>query len=381
METGGPSANPARQPTDWRFWKLPLEPRGQGLRPVRPKILWRIKPASRGKGAAFCLLLTAFCVLLTPRALAPRPPAQSQVTPNPGERQSKNETPLPGDWAPELLDAILSSPNTEARDALYCSAFAAGPSVVPQLAAALEDDRTAEFAAQALAFIGGEKAIQILSRLQEDKRDLNLRRFYYGALAEFDAPQTTDTLFEVINKSDAEPDRTVTETAILALSVRSDPKLLSRLREAESKVQDVVIHDDLENALAIIGERVRYLGSSPGKKVGGSVEAAVRTYFLPALEMSPPSEAPARPTGAAPPAKSPPSRQAPKPRVSVEIRHLTFSPDKARALVRVTFEDSSAIAEYDLVLQKRAGDWTVASVWLGAEAEKPPRPKTTAPKP
>jgi hypothetical protein len=55
----------------------------------------------------------------------------------------------------------------------------------------------------------------------------------------------------------------------------------------------------------------------------------------------------------------------------VEIQNLTFSPDRQRALAAVTFEDPSAVARYDFVLQKRLGNWVVASVWLGAETEKP----------
>lgn len=337
---------------------------------------------SRFLFVAFCLTLTASCPLLAARALAQQPPAQSQPTPNRGEGQSNEEAPLPGDWAPELLDGILSSPNQEAQDALYRAAFAAGPSLVPQLTAALADDRTAEFAAQTLAFVGGEKAVEVLWKLQEDKRDLNLRRFYYGALGEFDSPEANDTLFDVINRSDAEPDRSVTEAAILALTVWSDPKLLPRLREAESKVQDVVIRDDLENALAVIEGRIKYLNSPEGKKAGGSVDAAVHTYFIAGLEPPPPADAPPKSQSKTQPAKPSSPREAPKPPVSVEVRHLTLSPDKTRALARVTFEVPSAVAEYDMVLQKRAGDWTVSSVWLESEAEKaePISPKPPTPK-
>jgi hypothetical protein len=54
----------------------------------------------------------------------------------------------------------------------------------------------------------------------------------------------------------------------------------------------------------------------------------------------------------------------------VEVRSVTFSPDKNRALARVVFEDPTAVAYYDFVLQKRLGDWTLASVWLGPEVEK-----------
>jgi hypothetical protein len=258
------------------------------------------------------------------------------------------------------LDGILSAPNAEAADSLFRAAFAAGRGLVPQLAEALKDDRTAEYAAQSLAFIGGEEALQILWKLQEDKRDLNLRRFYYGALAEYDADQATQTLFDVIKKSDSEPDRTVTEAAILALTVRTDPKLADLIHQAEKKVNDVVIRDDLENALDVIQIRSKYLATPEGKKAGGSIDAAVRTYFVPALQPPPVS-----------PSDAEPHRTPPKPEVKVEIQNLTFSPDRQRALAAVTFEDPSAVARYDLVLQKRLGNWAVVSVWLGAETEKP----------
>ena len=68
---------------------------------------------------------------------------------------------------------------------------------------------------------------------------------------------------------------------------------------------------------------------------------------------------------------------APKPLVDVHILNVTLSPDQTRALARVTFEDPSATAYYDIVLQKRYGDWYVASVWLGAEVEK----QSVTPKP
>ena len=63
-----------------------------------------------------------------------------------------------------------------------------------------------------------------------------------------------------------------------------------------------------------------------------------------------------------------------KPPVSVEVWNLTFSPDQSRALARVIFEDPSAVANYDMVLQKQAGNWTVVSVWLGSETPKPVAP-------
>ena len=313
------------------------------------------------------LLLTACCLLLAALSIAqqqqrpPTPPGnvpQAQAAENEGDEQGP--APLPSDWAAELLDGILSAPNAEAADSLFRAAFAAGRGIVPQLAVALKDDRTAEYAAQSLAFIGGEEALQILWKLQEDKRDLNLRRFYYGALAEYDADPATQTLFEVINKSDAEPDRTVTEAAILALTVRTDPKLPDLIRQAEKKLNDVVIRDDLENASDVIQIRSKYLATPEGKKAGGSIDAAVRTYFLPALQPPPPSPLDAE------------SHRAPgKPEVKVEIQNLTFSPDRQRALAAVTLEDPSAVARYDLVLQKRFGNWAVVSVWLGAETEKP----------
>jgi len=317
--------------------------------------------------AAQTLLIVVCCHFLVTRCAAQQqrptsPPGnvpQTQQAPE-NEGGGEDAAPLPGDWAAQLLDGILSSPNAEAADSLFRAAFAAGPGIVPQLAAAIKDDRTAEYAAQSLAFIGGEQAIQILWKLQEDKRDLNLRRFYYGALAEYDSDQATHALFEVINKSDAEPDRTVTEAAILALTVRTDPKLPDMIHQAEKKLNDVVIRDDLENALDVIQIRSKYLATPEGKKAGGSIDAAVRTYFLPALQPPPPS-----------PADAEAHRAPAKPEVKVEIQNLTFSPDRQRALAAVTFEDPSAVAKYDLVLQKRLGDWGVVSVWLGGEAEKP----------
>jgi hypothetical protein len=316
---------------------------------------------------ACCLPPSAFCLAQQPAAPKPTDnPAASNVLPE------QEEAPLPGDWAPELLDAILSSPNAEAHEALYRAAFAAGPAIVPQLAAGLKDDRTAEFAAQTLAFLGGERALEILWKAVSDPRDLNLRRFYYGALGEFDSPQAIETLFQVIGRSDAEPDRTVTEAAVLALTIRSDLKLLPRIREAEAKIHDVVIRDDLDNALEVIERRAKYLASPEGKKAGGSVQEAVRTYFIPALEpLSPPNPAKPAPqsTGRAPE----------KPQVKVEVQTLTLSPDKTRALARVVFEDPSAVAQYDIVLQKRYGDWTIASVWLGSETEKPAPPPARLP--
>jgi len=322
------------------------------------------------------LLLMACCFLVATRGLAqqssqPAPKEKNPASQTPDTDSAEQaEAPIPGDWAPELLDGILSAPNAQAADSLFRAAFAAGPSIIPQLAEAIKDDRTAEFAAQSLAFLGGDPAMQVLWKLQDDKRDLNLRRFYYGALAEYDNDKATQTLFQVINKSDAEPDRTVTEAAILALTVRTEANLTDLIHQAEKKVTDVVIRDDLENALDVIRIRSKYLATPEGKKAGGSVDAAVRTYFIPALLPPPPS-----PSDVA--AHRPPA----KPEVKLEIENLTFSPDQQRALAAVTLEDPSAVAKYDLVLQKRLGNWEVVSVWLGAETEKPAPSPAPADKP
>ena len=329
-----------------------------------------------------------------PRARPPVPEEPKPAeTPKPGTPD--DEAALPGDWAPALLYRMISSPNEDARNALLNAAFAAGSSIVPQLEAALKDDRTAEFAAQALAYLGGPKAFELLTSLVSDPRDLDLRRFYYGALAEFQVPQASDLLLNAINRADAEPDRTVTEAAILALTVRSDAGLLPALRQAESNTQDPVIRGDLDNAMDVIRERARYLASPRGRNLEGSLQQAVRTYFMPALEEAG-IEPPTRPAAAKSTSDKVPDRTLPghashtrdtnrrpagqtgvpprheqKPAFKVEIRSLTFSPDKNRALARVSFEDSSAVAYYDMVLQRRAGNWELASVWLGPEVEKP----------
>ncbi len=296
-------------------------------------------------------------VLLVVAFLAASLAAQDEQPPDEANPIEEQEAAVrPADWAPQLLFEILSSSNPQASDALFRAAFAAGPEIVPQLTEALKDDRTAEFAAQSLAYIGGQDAIQILWKYVTDPRDLNLRRFYYGALAEFEAPEAAQTLLEVVKRGDEEPDRTVTEAAIIALTVRSGPKILPQLREAHEKTGDVVIRLDLENAIDVIEARARLLATPEGQKLGGSVDAAVRKYFLPAFHP--------------PPAPSGGVRPAPLP-AKIRIDHLTLSPDQNRALARVIFEDPSAEAHYDMVLQKRYGNWTLASVWLGAETEKP----------
>lgn len=318
------------------------------------------------------MLLFASCCFVLPLSVLAQ--QSKPAEPGPPATQGDEDAIIPGDWAPELLDAILSSPNQDAHDALMNATFAAGPAVIPQLEAALKDDRTAEFAAQSLAYIGGSRALNILEKLVADPRDLNLRRFSYGALGEFQTPQATQILLDVIARSDAEPDRTVTEAAIVALTVRTDESLLPALKQVQSKVKDIVIHDDLDNAMEVIQSRGKYLASPEGKNSGDSVDQAVRTYFSPALE---PQTNPSQPTQhsvkdpktgkmtVAPPVQT-------RPLVSVEVQTLTFSPDKTRALAYVVFEDPTAVANYDMVLQKEFGAWKIVSVWLGAEKEKPP---------
>src|SRR5438093_439316 len=92
----------------------------------------------------------------------------------------------------------------------------------------------------------------------------------------------------------AEPDRTVTEAAIIALTVRSEASLLTELRQLRSKIKDVVLRDDLDNAVDVIEARARYLASPQGKNAGGSLEQAVRSYFTPALEPPRPASGPSK---------------------------------------------------------------------------------------
>ena len=313
------------------------------------------------------------------------------------------------DWAVQLLDAMANGPSGDAHDALLDAAFAAGPDAIPQLQAALKDDRTAEFAAQALAYVGGGEALKILAGLVDDPRDLDLRRFYLAALGEYQAPESSKILVYAMNHADDEPDRSVTEAAILALTVQADVSMIPELQAAQKKIKDPVLHDDLENAIAVIQTRAQFLARA-NSQPGGSVDDAVRTYFLPALEpprsaestggvkaprtasglalssthsavrsttLASAARAPhavSRPPGTSTGAKSVQSEASKKlegpPGVKVEIQSLTFSPKKERALARVLFETPDARAYYDLVLQKREGNWNVASVWLDSEEEK-----------
>ncbi len=267
-----------------------------------------------------------------------------------------------GAWEPALLYAILTSPHAQARRLLYRAAFAAGPAIIPQLQSALRDDRTATFAARSLAYIGGARALAILATLVHDPRNLDLRRFYFGALGEADDPTATPILLNQVRNSDHEPDRSVTQDALLALSTRSDAALAAQLRALSHDVTDPVIQDDIENAADIIAARARYLAEHPNSPTNGSVAEAIHAYFLPAFEGLPAAASPAE-RGAPPAARE-------------RILHLTYSPHRDRALADVIFEMPQAQAHYEIVVARLDGRWQVASVWLGAEERKkaPPAP-------
>lgn len=262
---------------------------------------------------------------------------------------------LDSQWSPAKLYAILSSQDQEASENLYRAAFSAGPAIIPKLQNALKDDRTAEFAAQTLAYFGDESSMAILVKLLNDPRNLDLRRFYYGALGGTNNPHDIEILLDKVRTSDHEPDRNVTENAILAISISSDPALVPKLRAAETQVTDPVIQDDIETAATVVGLRAKYLASPAGKNAGSTLKQSINTYFMPALQ--------------APPDESGEPQQDSK--VEVIVRHLTYSPAKTRVLAAVDFENPEAIAYYHMVLQKTQAGWKVASVWLGSEREKP----------
>ncbi len=336
-------------------------------------------------GRSRALLAAACCLWLAAAAGAQTSPPASSAAQNAGQKPSATaaQTPsagakpsataaaqaappaVPGDWEPQLLYDIWNSPTPQAAEVLYRAAFAAGPAIIPQLQAALKDDRTATFAAQSLAFIGGEQALKILATLEHDPRDLDLRLYYYGALGGEETPQAVGKLVEVVRNSDAEDDRSVTEAAVLALSVHSDPSVAAALHQALQVVNDPVISDDIDSAISVITARSRYLAARRARGEKFSIQRAVRTYFIAALD----------------PALSVPAGEPPPhfPHVEVKIQSLTFSPDRQRALAHVYFEDPQALAEYDLVLQKRGENWTLSSVWLGEEHDKQPAPIEAAP--
>jgi HEAT repeats len=308
---------------------------------------------SKALWSAVGLSIASFVAFLPPR---------TRATPSTDPVSEERESLLNDNWDPGKIYAILSSPNAEASDNLYRAAFAAGRPIIPKLQAALKDDRTAEFAAQSLAYLGGEKALDILATLVDDPRSLDLRRFYYGALGESDDPRSMQILLEAVTRSDHEPDRTVTENAILALSLRSDPSLVPKLRQAEAEVTDPVIQDDINTAATVIELRAQYLATPGGKDSGSSPTQAIRTYFMPALE-GPPGGIPPEPAGSG---------------AQAQVRSLTYSPEKTRVLAYVDFETSEALARYRLVLQKRQETWKVSSVWLGQELKKTSQPSQPA---
>lgn len=301
--------------------------------------------------AAGCLL-----VLARPAAVAGAKPLS-----NPAQRTEGPAASTTRDaWAPELLYSIISSPNPTALNSLYDAAFAAGTSIVPQLQSALNDDRTAEFAAQSLAFVGSDSAFKILSTLMSDPRNLDLSRFFYGALAEINTPQANAVLLNALRSANSQPDRTVTEAAIVALTVQDRSALAPELEQAKAKLTDPVIQDDLENAIGIIEARAKYRATPAGRNPGGSMQQGINLYFEPAL-------------AAAPPAGSGLSR------AKAEIEHVQFNPDETRALARVTFDDAGVKANYRMVLAKRYGNWRVVSVWIVMARQQVPA--TPAPKP
>ncbi len=327
------------------------------------------------------ILLGSLSALPSPRQTAPQPPQNANQaearTPTPHSQTPADssdadaDNPPAGDWAPELLDGIISAQNPIAGEALYDAAFAVGPSLIPQLEAALKDDRTAEFAAQALAFLGGEKVEDILWTLVGDPRNLDLRRFYLGSLGEYPSSETEQILLKAVANTDVEPDRTVTEAAVWALTTRTDPGLPEALRSVEARIQDPVIRDQVESARQVVASRLKYLASPEGQRAGASLEQAVRTYFIGALQQPAPRDKSAGGSSAVPPS------------AKVELNRTVFSPDEARVLAHVTFEDPEARAHYDMVLQKQLGDWKVVSVWEGADTEEPEiaAPDSTKPAP
>lgn len=293
--------------------------------------------------------------LLALAALAFWPALQMAAASLPAPVEQERNNLLNNQWDPAKLYAILTAQDPGASENLYRAAFAAGPAIIPKLESALNDDRTAEFAAQTLAYFGNEQSLAILEKLVKDPRDLDLRRFYYGALGGSGNPHDTGILLNKVLASDHEPDRDVTQNAILALSISSDAALVARLRQAQMQITDPVIQDDIETASMVVELRARFMATPGGKSSGSSVEQTIRSYFMPALE--------------APPATTGAEQQ--NAGAEVRVKDLTYSPDNSRVLAAVDFENPEAVASYHVVLQKSQAGWKVASVWLGEEREKP----------
>ncbi|HEX5411527.1 MAG TPA: HEAT repeat domain-containing protein [Terriglobia bacterium] len=301
--------------------------------------------------------------LLALAALAFWPISQMTAASLPAQIEQERSELLNHQWDPAKLYAMLTAQDPAASENLYRAAFAAGPAIIPKLESALKDDRTAEFAAQMLAYFANERSLAILEKLLKDPRDLDLRRFYYGALGGSGNPHRTEILLNKVLASDHEPDRDVTQNAILALSISSDAALVPRLRQAQMQVTDPVIQDDIETAAMVVELRAKFMATAAGKSAGGSVEQTIRSYFMPALE--------------APPAAKDEGQQ--NAGVEINVKDLTYSPDKTRVLAGVDFENPEAVASYHMVLQKNEAGWKVASVWLGEEREKPQPPANPAP--
>ena len=292
--------------------------------------------------------------LLALAALAFWPILQRAASlPAPVEQERNNL--LNNPWDPAKLYAILTAQDPGASENLYRAAFAAGPAITPKLESALNDDRTAEFAAQTLAYFGNDQSLAILEKLVKDPRDLDLRRFYYGALGGSGNPHNTEILLNKVLASDHEPDREVTQNAILALSISADAALVPRLRQAQMQITDPVIQDDIETAAMVVELRARFMATPAGKSSGNSVEQTIRSYFMPALEP--------------PPAAGGASQQ--NAGVEVHVKDLTYSPETTRVLAGADFENPEALASYHVVLEKSRAEWRVASVWLAEEREKP----------
>ena len=297
-------------------------------------------------------------VVLALAAIALVPPMALRSQSLPAQVAQERNHLLHDPWDPAKLYAMLTSPDPAERENLFRAAFAAGPAIIPRLEDALKDDRTATFAAQTLAYIGGANSMAILQKLLKDRRDLDLRRFYYGELGAYRDPRDVAILLDKVRTSDHEPDRDVTRDAILALSISSDAALVPQLRQAEKQVTDPVIQDDIETAAMVVGLRAKYMATPAGKNAGSSAQQAIRSYFMPALEAAPEAgNAGGQASG-----------------VEVNIRDLTWSPDRTRVLAAVDFENPEAVASYHVVAQKHPAGWKVASVWLDEEREKPQKP-------
>src|SRR5208282_4127399 len=99
--------------------------------PRKPMVKkWAVWPYA----AALCWW-AALCLFPVVSGFSQQPPVKSQPakpqkeaapSPAPAVAGEEEEQPLPGDWGPELLDGILSSPNEEAQYTLLRATFAAG---------------------------------------------------------------------------------------------------------------------------------------------------------------------------------------------------------------------------------------------------------------